>query len=103
MRISDWSSDVCSSDLVHGGLKKPGLAAAVVAFAFVLVTVHIALAQQMGNGVGQLYFAADAGQGGAQQVEYAGFEYIAAPYRSEGRRVGQVGVRTCRSRWKPYS
>src|SRR3546814_3652296 len=26
MRISDWSSDVCSSDLIEGGLEKAGVA-----------------------------------------------------------------------------
>src|SRR3546814_6587963 len=37
MRISDWSSDVCSSDLTRDGLFDPALIAQKVSIAFVVV------------------------------------------------------------------
>src|SRR3546814_9579217 len=70
MRISDWSSDVCSSDL-------NGLRGAVDDF-----TDHTS---------GQL--AVDDFEGvGVHEVH---FEFV----RSEERRVGKECVSTCRSRW----
>src|SRR3546814_13791380 len=78
MRISDWSSDVCSSDLcflfliavlLNGGLKYiVNLYTGRVAEALVRrlrLTVH-------------------------------------REWRSEERRAGKVCVSTCRSRWSPY-
>src|SRR3546814_3754046 len=75
MRISDWSSDVCSSDLLRGG-------------------VGGELAQRQRDRLGPrrphyrhlLVPAIDA-------------ERLA---RSEERRVGKECVSTCRSRWSPY-
>src|SRR3546814_3312142 len=74
MRISDWSSDVCSSDLaaVHEG--------AADARATVLPS---SLCE---SGVSdQIRRCAPAGR-----------------TRSEERRVGKECVSTCRSRWSPY-
>src|SRR3546814_1400376 len=82
MRISDWSSDVCSSDLDrrprllgnaravaqsqrHGVHRKPGL-------------------------VGDILQANDRSA------------HARPLYRSEERRVGKECVSTCRSRWSPY-
>src|SRR3546814_14914841 len=73
MRISDWSSDVCSSDLTggcwHGG------------------TVHVSL----GCCRGQNPFS-------TPTLECLCF----CRHRSEERRVGKECVSTCRSRWSPY-
>src|SRR3546814_3698751 len=87
MRISDWSSDVCSSDL-PAGLKQaqqlpepiftPSTKAAVgdhdqnVSFDAVVDAVGADLANQVRDA------------------------------RSEERRVGKECVSTCRSRWSPY-
>src|SRR3546814_8545571 len=75
MRISDWSSDVCSSDLmasstchVLGGTKR-------------LRLERIVRPQ---------------GRSWARQYPAAGRT------RSEERRVGKECVSTCRSRWSPY-
>src|SRR3546814_10511040 len=73
MRISDWSSDVCSSDLV-GAFQRAGADRAEQA--------AIAGAQHRRT----------AGIGGGP-VGVA---------RSEARRVGKECVSTCRSRWSPY-
>src|SRR3546814_2721420 len=78
MRISDWSSDVCSSDLMQceqaleaarwpEGFRCPRCAG----------TVHCVL------------------RDGTRKV----FQCSA---RSEERRVGKECVSTCRSRWSPY-
>src|SRR3546814_1273371 len=90
MRISDWSSDVCSSDLA--GLND-GLA-----FPFVYLGLLIAargtdpsawLSEWLLRDV--LYrIAVGAGLG-------------AAVGSSEERRGGKECVRTCRSRWSPYN
>src|SRR3546814_15506572 len=101
MRISDWSSDVCSSDL--GGddalleADQLGLAG-VVDFQLVggnkLAAAgdhaHLALLGHAGQALGQL--ADDLVLVVAQLVEV----------RSEERRVGKECVSPCRSRWSPY-
>src|SRR3546814_16726682 len=77
MRISDWSSDVCSSDLGAG--PAIGLDAA-------RVHTDARLPGQPGLAAGA---AAPVGaHSGAT--------------RSEERRVGKECVSTCRSRWPPY-
>src|SRR3546814_9933286 len=82
MRISDWSSDVCSSDL-------PGDHERDVQHAgHLLDDDQRAGVRPDRNDVGE----ADAGQGREGQEEQ----------RSEERRVGKECVSTCRSRWSPY-
>src|SRR3546814_12401228 len=99
MRISDWSSDVCSSDL-HDGLVKTK--------AYVVLRPG---------------FEPDADTGAALQryvkQHLAPFKYprqinftnelpktatgkIQRFRRSEERRVGKECVSTCRYRWSPY-
>src|SRR3546814_8133358 len=87
MRISDWSSDVCSSDLG--------------------VTEYF---RALGEGQPGPYFY----QYGTDIREtHCEIDYhaparldelitIAARIRSEERRVGKECVSTCRSRWSPY-
>src|SRR3546814_10890913 len=79
MRISDWSSDVCSSDL------------RVIMF-----------------GDGGLVGGDDLRAGTQRRAEQFGRIIRAAEQfddeigRSEERRVGKECVSTCRSRWSPY-
>src|SRR3546814_1508588 len=80
MRISDWSSDVCSSDL--------GIAAAIPARAG---NGAMAVATAFGDEKPRLPIATNNG------AMIAG----APPMRSEERRVGKECVSTCRSRWSP--
>src|SRR3546814_18806706 len=99
MRISDWSSDVCSSDL----LSAHGIARCLELSAFRIPT--------------SLGFLAD-------EIRQAGLQrrdvFLGKPFRhelicadltieldlgadrSEERRVGKECVSTCRSRWSPY-
>src|SRR3546814_6370990 len=76
MRISDWSSDVCSSDLLAAG-RHVGAAARIRTR---LLDAHLSF--------------------GERDDHVAMFE--ADLKRSEERRVGKECVSTCRSRWSPY-
>src|SRR3546814_2420139 len=73
MRISDWSSDVCSSDLNCTQYMKP---------AATITAGCISISSVAGS---SMYPAAPS-----------------TPSRSEERRVGKECVSTCRSRWSPY-
>src|SRR3546814_3030537 len=83
MRISDWSSDVCSSDLLGGrlGLGKPALV--------LRRDRHVAAACR---DIGTLR------RPGPQMIVLPAGIWA----RSEERRVGKECVSTCRSRWSPY-
>src|SRR3546814_4296334 len=76
MRISDWSSDVCSSDLPATG-------------ALSFKTAPDFEAPDDSNG-DRLYHVIVSASDGSTSV------------RSEERRVGKECVSTCRSRWSPY-
>src|SRR3546814_5679319 len=78
MRISDWSSDVCSSDLLHRRLRHQADLRARTGLPAVAVR-H-----------GRAYRSDDA--------DRRGF----GADRSEERRGGKECVSTCRSRWSPY-
>src|SRR3546814_20692882 len=110
MRISDWSSDVCSSDLIVAG--DAGLAGFSIG--------DKVCALLAGGGYAE-YCTAPAAQclpvpKGLSDVEAAGLpetyytvwsnvfdrgQLSAGESRSEERRVGKECVRTCRSRWSP--
>src|SRR3546814_9909423 len=87
MRISDWSSDVCSSDLESGPAARRYLVGPVLSELRGRTGAHAA------GGDGR----ADRGAAGL-------FRYRAtrgSGSRSEERRVGKECVSTCRSRWSP--
>src|SRR3546814_19688419 len=102
MRISDWSSDVCSSDLMALIYSQSG------SLGFSEVGAYFAVG---GSQIAML--------GGAMLVIGLGFKLSLVPFhlwtpdvyegapapvasRSEERRVGKECVSTCRSRWSPY-
>src|SRR3546814_17419354 len=85
MRISDWSSDVCSSDLC-------AMRRAIVAMLW--FACGCAVAQAPGGTVFE-----DGNGNGVRDAGEAGIAGVAV--RSEERRVGKEGVSTCRSRWSP--
>src|SRR3546814_1527137 len=80
MRISDWSSDVCSSDLGYGEGSFVWQVPPSSLWKITLTGPDGATAQQdaAADATGRLAF------------------------RSEERRVGKECVSTCRSRWSPY-
>src|SRR3546814_6188760 len=83
MRISDWSSDVCSSDLVHD-LRRTG-STLLNELGFNSDWIEKCLAHEDGRSSRGVY----------NKAEYE-------MQRSEERRVGKECVSTCRSRWSPY-
>src|SRR3546814_13243930 len=100
MRISDWSSDVCSSDLEETGLNASRNALQIVTLLDAIENNKI-----------------DAAIGGARRDEekarakerffshrddFGQWDPKNQRPRSEERRVGKESVSTCRSRWSPY-
>src|SRR3546814_18247191 len=96
MRISDWSSDVCSSDLSNDGGEVLGIYNPNSVRGFSPIDA--------GNvRLEGLYFDRQ-GEFSTRLVEGSRIRVgpSAAGYRSEERRVGKECVSTCRSRWSPY-
>src|SRR3546814_13631364 len=105
MRISDWSSDVCSSDLEHVVGHQPRHRDDLPAGQF-----HQALGQflEIGNaGLGKLENIEPAQIGirraAGQQPGLPREQRVPGAMRTEERRVGKECVSTCRSRWYPYN
>src|SRR3546814_15853574 len=108
MRISDWSSDVCSSDLAERPL---GDGAAVGHQRGGACPASQSLTEReiarVGRGAGE-HEIAEPGEPGerfglrAAREPKACHPGEAAADRSEERRGGKECVRTCRSRWSPY-
>src|SRR3546814_11123655 len=103
MRISDWSSDVCSSDLLV--VQLTSCDPKMLFFPPEIAAMAIEAAEQRK----------------VQPIDWSEFATRAAPVaalpeqktdetcylqsssgRSEERRLGQECVSTCRSRWSPY-
>src|SRR3546814_13170087 len=104
MRISDWSSDVCSSDLVLGHPRQLWMLFMTEfweRFAFYgmrwALTLYIVAQFFGGDASGQAYASRTYGA-------FLALVYATAIFggRSEERRVGKECVSTCRSRWSPY-
>src|SRR3546814_4099075 len=99
MRISDWSSDVCSSDLdgVRSmvrdtiGAKMEGRYG--ISHHYNIIFHAPGLAEAHRHGPGAIYW----------QMNSDGFSALGPmDDGSEERRVGKECVSTCRSRWSPY-
>src|SRR3546814_11348850 len=107
MRISDWSSDVCSSDLADPGLKKQWqevttrftqvFAAPQAAFKAVNIDAMLKDPARAQSTLAKI--AADPERFGALKGKTGLF----ARARSEERRVGKACVSTCSSRWSPHT
>src|SRR3546814_11351739 len=101
MRISDWSSDVCSSDLFMlaggpGQSAREGYPQLADAFSETNKRHHIILLDQRGTGASNPLICKNAQGESAVTAEGA-----QSPARSEESRVGKECVSTCRSRWSP--
>src|SRR3546814_14237957 len=84
MRMSDWSSDVCSSDLLAHLLLDRGQVVHREGIA-ALGRLHVIIETVLGRGTeGDLRSRPE------------------RLHRSEESRVGNECVSTCRSRWSPY-
>src|SRR3546814_10994930 len=98
MRISDWSSDVCSSDLQNAA-ELERIAGRPVQLGGSADAVRTDVARATAGGRIALRAIIARRQRIVEVARRAGGPRAAA--RSEGRRVGKEGVRTCRSRWSP--
>src|SRR3546814_5453402 len=83
MRISDWSSDVCSSDLGNIAGQRDRLAAGLLDPVNRFASIRLFFRQIIDHDIRALAGERDR-------------------CRSEERRVGKECVSTCRSRWSPY-
>src|SRR3546814_14792256 len=101
MRISDWSSDVCSSDLPE------------IRYAYTQYYAQIRNSSGTLVNTGDPFYrvtqittcataATCAGTANETKVTIAYNNPNRKPSRSEERRVGKECVSTCRSRWSPY-
>src|SRR3546814_18553926 len=109
MRISDWSSDVCSSDLAYDvpalctrlGLASGDEAEAMGSKFKYAHSRLMTIAVERLLPIAKTLLAEDADFALAEVV--AKIEESGTPQvRSEERRVGKECVSTCRSRWSPY-
>src|SRR3546814_11533929 len=97
MRISDWSSDVCSSDLPFFGIfgiddmRLVGTIGRHIAPGIEQIAVAVALEH-----------AAEIPAVAVIVGELGVLVAVVDVIRSEERRVGKEFVSTCRSRWWPY-
>src|SRR3546814_15777473 len=98
MRMSDWSSDVCSSDLDDRVRRSVGVDAQIAGahppydgIEIRAVTIHKSTCFM--NGIGDILHVAFEEATGVGMGDH---------HRSEERRVGKGCVRTCRPRWSPY-
>src|SRR3546814_19354980 len=98
MRISDWSSDVCSSDL-RRGTHKIGLRQGVLRLLNSLGLAHLKPKWDELYSERSTLIHGLAPEPGARYDELAN---RSVSLRSEERRVGKEYVSTCRSRWSPY-
>src|SRR3546814_15126787 len=99
MRISDWSSDVCSSDLAQAKLRD-------------LTQRRVQLVNMRVAEINRSHQASPALAASHRRVQAAltreithierDIQRCLASARSEERRVGKECVRPFRSRWSPY-
>src|SRR3546814_15832116 len=100
MRISDWSSDVCSSDLAWLPCRSP-----------YLLRLSVIDDERLRRNGSHGYAASSPAAPGSQRALFDSsprlkphriFKQKQVSSRSEERRVGKEGVSKCRSRWSPY-
>src|SRR3546814_18683023 len=94
MRISDWSSDVCSSDLLPADANAR---VRTITWMFAaLNTVEPPIVER------EAAWYMERNEAGHEHRLPIMEERIRTRLRSEERRVGKECVSTCRSRWAPY-
>src|SRR3546814_20043224 len=96
MRISDWSSDVCSSDLCP-----PAIESSIPWAALNIADIGIVpIAPALDN----IWASKEAFELGkrAQEVNQSLQLFYVPSLEIGERRVGKECVSTCRSRWSPY-
>src|SRR3546814_16109290 len=101
MRISDWSSDVCSSDLiawVNSHWLQIGIAVGVGLVIYILLSLARRFALKLAQSAdGDMSFTHIAGR----VIHKTKSTVIAIVARSESRGVGKACVIRCRYQWPP--
>src|SRR3546814_20743934 len=90
LRISGWSSDVCSSDLAHTPLSPSALRRTGAPCAIAV------------DSCAHRHGRCDSRRSRRSAAPSAASGCMHRSIRSEERRVGKERVSTCRSRWLPY-
>src|SRR3546814_20880137 len=104
MRISDWSSDVCSSDLAGITRSLPsGLSPSAQAFHLICSTLPSEGARGLATDAAYRRWGLPPRPENTENSRWktTGWQYAGKRFRSEERRVGQEWLSTCRSRWSP--
>src|SRR3546814_15290319 len=99
MRISDWSSDVCSSDL--GTVE----AVKTVSDLFMTLSGEVLELNEQLDANPELVNQDPYGKGWMVKIHMTDASetgQLLDASRSEARRVGKECVSSCRSRWSPY-
>src|SRR3546814_13213373 len=105
MRISDWSSDVCSSDLYNISTSLFGGTAPAFNSWLIRITgdplmpAYSMMGACVIGAVALLFLKETAGL----SLRGTDIPHMPTRKRSEERRVGKECVSTCRSRWSPYN
>src|SRR3546814_14555660 len=101
MRISDWSSDVCSSDLADMTVT---LASVTTDEGAPTGTVDLEIPEATMEAMDAATEAGDDAKiwWALHITPSGGVKFVALEGRSEERRVGKECVSTCRTRWSPY-
>src|SRR3546814_20748346 len=99
MRISDWSSDVCSSDLIDGH-RRAKIFSPAYNYAFLPRAVFCGATYSNARVV-KLVDAGDSKSPAARRAGSIPAPGTSLKYRSDERRVGNGFVSTCKSRWSP--
>src|SRR3546814_20425464 len=105
MRISDWSSDVCSSDLQPVELEAPQIGERGIARAKIVERDAEAMLSQVLQRLARMAGRVHHHIFGDFEDDLRGRDMGCGDHaddRSEERRVGKECVSTCRSRWSPY-
>src|SRR3546814_12808175 len=105
MRISDWSSDVCSSDLGRAtslALAARGAFVWVTDFDLAGADRTVQLIEETGGRARSFRLDVRLEDDWQEGLALTDSHEDALTVRSEERRVGKECVSTCRSRWSPY-
>src|SRR3546814_20085595 len=101
MRISDWSSDVCSSDLPHIGTFGEVARTNMVRRAYEILSDTATRLVAFSDDMDGLRKVPDNVPNQEMMAQHLGkpLTQVPDPFSTEERRVGKECVRTCRSRW----
>src|SRR3546814_11617299 len=104
MRISDWSSDVCSSDLLYNFFRKYGSPreGAIQGLEASVTTIRNKMTERQPARLDTFLPAVFHLRLEVMQAAVTALPEHFGAERSEERRVGKECVSTCRSRWSQY-